>query len=163
MIFYFEGKNCGKLHWRVKIIAFFGEEKTFFFDKTEMIKIPWKIVQIIFFNFIRVHRFFKWAFQAWMLIWAVVSVLTLYYDDPSSNPSYLVYNSVKLFEKDKNKRKRGREWPFKTEKIIWTIFGGRFRFRFRFCWSFFSSPKNAIILNCTTSIQRDVHPLIMMT
>ena len=41
----------------------------------------------------------------------VVNVLTFYSDDSSSNPANVYsFSSVKLFEKNKNKQKRGWEW-----------------------------------------------------
>ena len=41
----------------------------------------------------------------------MVSVLAFYFDDPSLNPAESTYSfySLKLFDKDENKRKRGRE------------------------------------------------------
>ena len=42
----------------------------------------------------------------------MVSILTYFSDDPSSNPAdSKVFIALKLFEKDKDKLKRGRDWP----------------------------------------------------
>ena len=42
----------------------------------------------------------------------MVSILTYFSDDPSSNPADSgVFFAVKLFEKNKDKLKRGRHWP----------------------------------------------------
>ena len=42
----------------------------------------------------------------------MVSILTYFSDDPSSNPADSgVFIAVKLFEKNKDKLKRGRHWP----------------------------------------------------
>ena len=42
----------------------------------------------------------------------VVSVLAFYFDDPSSNPTevYSFFFTI-VFEKNKNKQKRGQGWP----------------------------------------------------
>ena len=41
----------------------------------------------------------------------MVSVFTLYSDDPSSNPAKANTFFCKMFEKNENKQKRGRDWP----------------------------------------------------
>ena len=47
----------------------------------------------------------------------VVSVLAFYSDDPSSNPADAYSFSVQIvFEKNKNKQKRGRVGPFFLKK-----------------------------------------------
>ena len=49
----------------------------------------------------------------------VVSVLTVYCDDQSSNPAG-VYNfyCIKMFEKNEDKRKRGQEWVINMFSIL---------------------------------------------
>ena len=43
----------------------------------------------------------------------VVSALAFYSDDPSSNPADAYRFSVQIvFEKNENKQKKGRSWPF---------------------------------------------------
>ena len=43
----------------------------------------------------------------------VVSALAFYSDDPSSNPADAYRFSVQIvFEKNENKQKKGRRWPF---------------------------------------------------
>ena len=49
----------------------------------------------------------------------MVSVLAFNSDDPSSNPAESTVFSVKLFEKDENTRKGGREYPILKTHQMW--------------------------------------------
>ena len=58
----------------------------------------------------------------------MVSVLAFNSDDPSSNPAESTVFSVKLFEKDENTRKGGREYPILKTHQMWRcvkVNGGR--------------------------------------